>query len=146
LLWQVASGGVDYSNFYSDEAKSLLDEKADSGVNSGDTGGPTVAPVAAPEPAPAPAMTLVAATAVSVDEVVTVLAIADCEVAVKSAGMKFNAAVRVWAHPLAASRSLAALERLCRACADVYVPPTAAEEAVRHKRCGRVDRRCQSQG
>ncbi len=97
ILWQVASGSVDYSNFYSDEARSLLDEKTDSGISSG---GPTVAPAldtapVEPEPAPPPAVTLVAATAVSVDEKVTVLALAECEVAVKGAGMKFNAAVRV---------------------------------------------------
>ena len=99
----MASGVADYSNFYSDEAKSLLDEKTDSVVTSGDVGGPIAAPVTAPEPAPAPAVTLVAATAVSIDEKVTVLELAGCEVAVKGAGMKFNAAVRSWAQCLCAS-------------------------------------------
>ena len=47
--------------------------------------------------------TLLGGRAVSVDEKVTVLALAECEVAVKGAGMKFNAAVRVWAHPSDAS-------------------------------------------
>jgi hypothetical protein len=98
-----ATGGVgggaapaDYSNYYGSESTALL------GANTGSDSGPAAppalapapAPAAAPEPDPEPAAPLVAASAVSVGEKVTVLALAECEAAVLGAGMKFNPPVR----------------------------------------------------